>query len=200
MSGLESMTDAGLKVELDRTSAALNKAREDYKIIFGKMTPLYNKVNKLQELIDERKIKSMKKDDWNYILSCNNDGDTQARLRHRFESLRKIGLGSSGYVLDTNQAMIQITVSREDKKYNQKIVKGLKKILPYIKPIKNEKGIPIDIFEHTLSQDGIYEVSINKETQKCRLTVTICGRTKEIKRFKTIKDMVDYLAIYHYYE
>ena len=116
----------------------------------------------------------------------------------RDKKLAKIGLGSTGYFDETEQVCIRISLTKGSKKSFNATVKGLKFILPYLKPIGNK--IPIDIFEETLSEHGVYKLKVDKDMKKSVLTKTCYSMEMWVEKFNTIEEAVLYIQQNHWYD
>ena len=142
-----------------------------------KCNRLYNRSKKLADQIASIKI-SRKRIDWDYVLSIPRP-ESSEHYKYAMVKLRSIGLMNSGYYPDINQTAVRVALIKGDEKSYKQHLKGLKKILPYIKPrnvdilrkinphshdIENLKGIKcIDIFDRGLSEHETWVLQIDEE-------------------------------------
>lgn len=124
--------------------------------------------------------------------------------------LETIGLSSSGIVYDTGQKVIQIKLTKGDSEQLEKVLSGLEKILPFVKPIssgwentdyrRNEARKIVNIFEHTLAENGIFELEIFNDEKEFVITKQTYGQRKEIHKFDNLKDALLKIQDCYYYE
>jgi hypothetical protein len=150
--------------------------------------------SKLDTLKINKAKSDKKKTDWADILHSEYH-DSLCKSNYRQEKLRDIGLESSGFFQDTNQAAIQIRLINGKPETKNKTLKGISTLLPYIKPIKGQ--IRFCIFESTLCEYGIYNLVLGK---KWELTFTRYSHTTTEKTFDTLKEAIEYIYENHYYE
>lgn len=145
--------------------------------------------------------------DWSVVLSEGYGNlESMEVYRAKQEMLETIGLSSSGIVYDTGQKVIQIKLTKGDSEQLEKVLSGLEKILPFVKPISNNRanrpGAPrkiVSIFEHTLSAGGIFELEIFND-KEFMITKTIHSQRKEIHKFDNLRDALLKIQDRYYYE
>jgi hypothetical protein len=173
-------------------------------VLFEEIEPLEKKVirlhkrnSKLKDRIAEIKSKQ-KKIDWDYVLSCEHSGG-QTHYEYRESALRKIGLRSDGFFRETGQVCIRVCLYRNDEKSVAKTLAGLRKVLPYLKSVQDGCVI-IDIFEHTLSENGIYNLWIDKKKKRYEVKKTTYGYEETVMKFDDLRKTLEYIQENHYYE
>lgn len=164
----------------------------------------YDKVNKeLLRLISRRKtlvdnknkiiIGSSNKVNWGLLLEENGNG-SMVTYKELELKLATFGLLHSGYIPEISQRAVQICMTKGDKESLANTLKGLTTVLPYIKalPSTESKGYKfVDIFEHTLSENGVYHLYVGKND--CKVTFTRYGREEIVKTAKTLKEILVYI-------
>jgi len=163
-----------------------------------KVGRLYNRNTKLKDRIATIKS-NQKKIDWNWLLS--HDGDTKGDVRYNFmdKTLRKIGLGHSGYFPNTDQTCIQISLGKDNPQSLKKTMAGLKKVLPYLKPALVNNFVLVDIFEHTLSEFGKYQLCINRDKNIYQIRKISWGHETTEKQYDNLKNALEYIQKEHWY-
>lgn len=185
------------QAEITENEGKRSEILDQIKPLEKKAHRFYYRNKKLRDRIATIKSEQ-KKIDWEWVLSCEwNDGSV--RLKYREKVLRDIGLDSSGYFDTINQTCIRITLHKNDSHSVAKNLQGLKKIFPYLKPVEDGFVI-VDIFEHTLSECGVYRLWIDKENKKYQITKTTYGHRKVLKEFNDLKKALEYIQEHHYYE
>jgi hypothetical protein len=182
----------------------INALQEERKELFKKQAPINaklvktaNEIDKLTKERDDLLIKGLntKHPDWDYLLECNWHG-SHAKSIARDKFLTPYSLKSNGYYEKTQQVQIEVMLN-----YKQRIDKPLRKLrelLPHIKPLDNVRRF--GIFEHTLSEFGVFELIVAKDSEKCRLVKTTYGRQADITKFNDLKEALIYIAEHHWYE
>jgi len=187
-----SVVDADIqKVETERDNLFKQKVPIDLAL-----TKSYNKLERLQKERDELMLSSSKIPDWEFLLSTK--GESMARYYAAQKALADIGLGSDGEFLATKQRGIKVSLNYQDTKQVEATLSGLKTIVPFLKPINNV--IAISIFEHTLSEFGVYHLILASKGQKCKITKITYGREEELSKFNTWKEALTYISKRLWYE
>jgi hypothetical protein len=194
---LENMTVKEIEKELASNGDKQTELYKEMAPIESKLSRLHSRSKKLEEQIDKIRI-SRKKTDWAWILS-ESGHDGMEKYRHREQKLREIGLRSSGYLREIQQVCVQVMLTKNDDGTSlSATMKGLKKILKYIKPFQGYKYL--DIFEHTLSEGGVWNLLIDEEKNEYKIQVTIYGREETRHTFDNLKDALKKIQETYYYE
>jgi hypothetical protein len=206
-----------MKIEtLDKEIEKLEKER---KKLFAMRDPIdkgieknYIKLEKLREQRGKMIVEQMPKDkiDFNFILT--GEHDSMALYHEAERQIQQLGLWGSGeWCNTTKQKCIKLMMYKENPDNLQKTYNSILSLLPYIIPLpaKNTEGEPVEeefidkkifgIFEHTLSENGIYFflISKNGSTEIARQRYS---RLSILKRFETIMDGLKYIQNNFYYE
>lgn len=146
--------------------------------------------------------------DWSVILEeslGNSEGVEIYRIKQQM--LENIGLASSGLIYETGQKILRIKINKGDSEEFERVLSGFEKILPFIKPISNNRanrpGAPrkiVSIFEHTLSAGGIFELEIFNDDKEFVITKTVYSQRKEIHKFDNLRDALLMIQDRYYYE
>lgn len=161
------------------------------------LTRLSNRNSKLSDQIAKIRATS-KKTDWEWLLQEDNSHSSMEKYYLRQKKLREIGLGSQGVFPTTRQVQIRVALTKNDKTSLPKTLKGLKKVLKYIKPVEGMKRI--DIFEASLSENGVWELVINEKETKYNIQVTRWHRTEVRHKFNNLKEALETIQKSYYYE
>lgn len=99
---------------------------------------------------------------------------------------------------DTRYNMFKISLNQDSdlEKAKEEVSWVLDNIAEYY---LNVNPIIVDVFEHTLSAHGIYEIHWDR-LSKFDVIKTTYGRPEIIKTLDSMEDMLVYIAKYHYYE
>ena len=170
----------------------------------------YDKIAKLNEKKDKIILNSDKKDDLEWLMEFR-EPESKVKREQREKILKEYGLTGSGYNPQTNQHAIKLTINENDSDEKlENIEKGLLKILPIIKPFSHDFKEPgmfknplkmIGIFEHTLSQNGIYNLVVDPNNNNhCAVICHSWSRISSKKEFNSLMDALKHIRKYHYYE
>ena len=110
-----------------------------------------------------------------------------------------MGLWVSGYYPFSEQNAIEIMLYKGAEDNLEQTYESLNVILPFIKPINEEGDRRFKLFEHTLSEWGVYDLRLSKEGV-WTLNKTTYGREKVEKTFENLYDALKYCQQHHYYE
>lgn len=147
----------------------------------------------LYERIDELSIDTMELDELFQIHP-----DTKIKHDAREKKLTELSLSSNGYFHETNQVYIRIALYRDNDSHFEKVYESLQNILPVIKPL--EDGYKhIDIFEHTLSEFGVYALQVHPDNNKARIVITRWGRDSVVQRTTDLRSALKYIQQNNYY-
>jgi len=195
---LENMTVKEIEKDLESNEAKRQKVLEDWIPLNKKLDACYNKDRKLREQI--KKIKcSRKRIDWDWLLSCNHQETSEAKHTLRGQALRKLNLGTRGFFHEIEQTQVRVALVKNDPKSLPATMKGLNKILKYLKPVKGNYKM-IDIFDHTLSEHGCYCLLINEEKEKYKIQITRYHREETLHCFNNLKEALALIQKKYYYE
>lgn len=196
-------TKQELQDELARLTAEQGKLWNEIGELQKKCIEIYNKKNLLQNELT--KIQLVEAEDELAILFAAESELACNKLRSVVESYP--GLTLNGVWSTTRQKCILFSLHRENDEKNKKTIEGLKRLLPYVKPVEvidDDKydqiigGKPIGLFENTLGQHGVYHFYVmpNDEVILC---FTRYGRP-EFKSIGKFDDAMKYLQMNHWYE
>jgi len=149
-----------LSLQIKANEAKRVKLDRQKKPIEKEMVRLYHVNQKLQNEIDKIKTASEKLD-WAFILECHIN-DSTVHHDYRNKILSSLGISSCGYCMATQQAAIQIAMTKGDPENYKRILLGLQTVLPHLKSDKEDE-IHIHILERNLSAGGSWSIAINRE-------------------------------------
>jgi hypothetical protein len=189
----------------------LKQAEKERAALYRLMTPIDKKIDvknnhikKLKNSIVELELKEKKplKNQIEYFLF--EDGSVSDKRfaardkfwRNRFGSK---GLHTGGYYRNTKQISIMIKLTKGDKESLEDNIKQLTDILPYIKPQDKDYKV-FNLFEHTLSEFGSYNLIINEERKEYVLVKTVYSSDRDRTNFKDLKSALEYIQTNHYYD
>ena len=162
---------------------------------------LYNQIQKLKEKQTEAKLKEDmtlgEKIEW-LLFEDGHSSD----MKHYNECQRffqELGLWVSGYYPYSEQKSLQVMLYKGAQDNLDNTFESINLVLPFIKPINDEGERRFKLFEHTLSEHGIYDLKVDKEGVWA-LNKTTYGREKVEKTFENLYDALKYCQKHHYYE
>jgi hypothetical protein len=193
---IENMTikEAEAEVELNEEKREdLFKQKEP---IDRNLLRLSKRNEKLQDQVAKIRM-TAKKTDWAWLLHSNHQEHSMEKYHLREIKLRELDLRSHGIFADIEQVQIEISLIKNDKKSLPDTMKGLKKILKYIKPVEGFKRI--DINEYNLSAGGIYELLIDDDKDVYNIQLTRYHRSEIVKEFNNLKEALVEIQDNYYY-
>ncbi len=163
----------------------------------------------LEKEVTEMKVALVNRDkpDWKFLLQSHwREGVPDRNFLD--ELLRERGLNGSGGSLEaTNQAVVQIGMYRDDKGQVDKVIKGLKEILPHLMPsdIGKEYGVDfpviyVDIIEKTLSRHGIYALFVKPDGKTGAVSMMRYHHGSMETKFMPLKKILNYIQKEVWYE
>jgi len=134
---------------------------------------------------------------WMNVYSAETSPDIPYRYFHLYSNelhnfFSYVWLGG-GYYVETGQEIVSVRCNR--KADAQAIVDEINDFLPFIKPQNGKKVIKL--FEHTLSEHGIYSLHADNET--IELVIMAYGKERTLQTFTNWLDAIKYCQLYHYY-
>ena len=159
-----------------------------------KSLALFDQIQSIKDQIAEQKLQQSIKPDWEFLLK--NDNGTVA-YKELEQQLAKFGLETGSYNPETNQMVVQISLKSNDFDGLHLVHDGLNEVIPHIIPKFGYKFI--DIFEHTLSEDGAYSLHIyEKEHNQFKLMITRWHRESVVYESDNLMDVLAYIQKYHH--
>jgi hypothetical protein len=116
------------------------------------------------------------------------------------KKLLSMGLWSGGYIPETGQRGVKVMLIKDDEESLKKTIVGLEKVLPFIKPIVTSGYKIVGIFEHTLSENGVFYMLIDDKNSVYKLMSDVYRRTHELKKFNSLESIIKYVQENHWYE
>ena len=192
--------------ELATKQKELKALEERRNELFKLQTPInkklvsnYNKIEKIKNEIGKILI-SENPCDWNLLL----DEQMGHIVYSQYDvELQKRGLFGGGYFPETNQRCIKVMLTKNNIESFNKTISALKEILPFIKPLINGdyKGFKfIDIFEHTLSEQGTYYMFVDEIENVYKLMQDRYHTTYDLKVFDSLESIIKYVQDNHWYQ
>lgn len=185
-------------LQSERQLAALQSERQSIQdLVEGlreKSLALFDQIQSIKDQIAEQKLQQSIKPDWEFLLK--NDNGTVA-YKELEQQLAKFGLETGSYNPETNQMVVQISLKSNDFDGLHLVHDGLNEVIPHIIPKFGYKFI--DIFEHTLSEDGAYSLHIyEKEHNQFKLMITRWHRESVVYESDNLMDVLAYIQKYHH--
>lgn len=118
------------------------------------------------------------------------------RYSERAKFWEHLGLGLSGYIIATKQVRLEVALKKGVGDNLEQTLQGMEKVLPFVKEVDGVKRFKI--FEHTLSEYGVYEMEIT--AQGCTLVRWTFGRKHVEVAFTTLRELLEYVQENHFYE
>lgn len=185
-------------LQSERQLATLQSERQSIQdLVEGlreKSLVLFDQIESIKNQIAEQKIQQSIKPDWQFLLKNDNGTVAYEELK---QQLAKFGIGTRSYNPETNQMVAQISLKSNDADGLKLVHDGLNEVIPYIIPKFGYKFI--DIFEHTLSEDGAYSLHIyEKEHNQFKLMITRWHRESVVYESDNLMDVLAYIQKYHH--
>lgn len=185
-------------LQSERQLATLQSERQSIQdLVEGlreKSLALFDQIESIKDQIAEQKIQQSIKPDWQFLLK--NDNGTVAHEELK-QQLAKFGIGTRSYNPETNQMVVQISLKSNDADGLKLVHDGLNEVIPHIIPKFGYKFI--NIFEHTLSEDGAYSLHIyEKEHNQFKLMITRWHRESVVYESDNLMDVLAYIQKYHH--
>lgn len=161
---------------------------------------LYEEITKLNEKLTKAKLNQEMsfEEKFEYLMFENGIGSDMERYREAEKMLSELGFHMGGYCPYSKQKCAQIMLYKGVNDNVEQVYENLVKILPLIK-IHNEKGEKrFKLFEHSLSENGVYELVLKDNSTK--LVVWRYHQENFIKEWANLKDALLYCQQHHYYE
>lgn len=189
------MTIEKLKLEIEELWGNLNEVEEKIAPLKKQSTRIFKKIQKKKEELDALSIQNLQgfDDKIKYHLHHDGHGESSKKYEERKEFFSQLGIETLGFWPQTNQAVVEISLTKDDSEQYAKTLDTLKKIISHIKPVSGYKRIGIS--EHTLSEFGFYELLVD---DKFHVALTRYGNERIEKSFDTLEDCLTYIQKYHY--
>jgi len=117
--------------------------------------------------------------------------------QHAQKVFREMGFMSSGYYPDTNQRALSVMMTHGSQESFDKTIASVKKIMPYMKMGESEPVTEhvkrFGVFEHTLSEYGVYNLAINEEKDIYIVTLHRYHRASIHKKCKSLEELLHYV-------
>ena len=185
-------------LQSERQLATLQSERQSIQdLVEGlreKSLALFDQIESIKDQIAEQKIQQSIKPDWQFLLKNDNGTVAYEELK---QQLAKFGIGTRSYNPETNQMVVQISLKSNDADGLKLVHDGLNEVIPHIIPKFGYKFI--NIFEHTLSEDGAYSLHIyEKEHNQFKLMITRWHRESVVYESDNLMDVLAYIQKYHH--
>jgi len=197
MKKITTMTIKEIQEEIESNDEKRSDLFKQQEPIERKLVKLAKRNEKLNDQIATIRAKE-KSTDWNWLLETKWNESSMEKYHLREQKLRELNLRSSGYFRQTNQVQIQIALIKNDKESLPATLKGLKKMLKYIKPVEGYKRI--DIMESTLSEHGVWELHIDEEKSEYLIHLTRYHRPEVVHKCDNLKTALEKIQHDYYYE
>lgn len=161
---------------------------------------LYEDIKNLKEEITKAKLKQEMsfEEKFEYLMFEDGIGSDMERYNAAQKMLSDMGFHMGGYSPHSNQKCVQLMLYKGVNDNLKEVYDNFTKILPLIKPNTDKGEKRFKLFEHTLSEDGVYELVFDGNMIK--LVVWRYHRESMIKEWDKLKDALLYCQEYHYYE
>ncbi len=195
---------APLEEQLMKTCEDFKKAKEAYHELF------YN-----EKVSSWLATKEISQEEIDFVLFHKESEDSSVKYRLKEKLLReKYLLRNSGYVTQTDQTGLEISLTKGDKERTQKVCDSILVLLPHIKPIMrtnisrtkdyfNRQSFiakSFGIFENTLSEYGIYSLYISNNDTEFHIMITKYGHTEILNTFSSLMDALNHIEKNIWYE
>lgn len=132
-----------------------------------------------------------------YLNQVHNEGIGEYRDAYAF--FKELGFSTHGHFPSTQQRCLQIILYQDDDESVKKTEEALDLIGKYIKPLPEYQAKVFGIFEHTLSENGMYNY-LEKEDGTFHVMRTAYGRETLMFGGTGRQTVLEYIQNHHYYE
>lgn len=188
------MTLSELKLEIEKLTKERGKLSKAISPLQKKFSAISDK---LAKLIEEKDTLELSENDSNILdfdLILEGNVSSMVKYKEQTRQLQKLCLQRSGYIIETLQTAIRISLYKGNSNHTSKVLEGLNLILPYVKEISSG-GKLIDIFDHNLSEDGGWTLIVKSDN-----TVNLLNASRFKKSFTNLEEALKYCEKYHYYK
>jgi hypothetical protein len=126
-----------------------------------------------------------------------NHQETRIAYKRAQEFFRELGLSTGGYLPATMQRQLVVCAYKNKPGEVERLVTAIQTVAPHL--IYHEGLITFGILEHTLSEDGVYELD-SKENGGWEVVKTTYSTTRTVKSWPNLKQAVGYIVDRLYYE
>ena len=195
---------------IEKLKAQLASKEEELQAVWKELAPIEKRrdkiwkvYNTLKERLGNATVKYMEgkeEVDWEWVLK-HEDSMGMKQYHFKEKMIRDTGLMTAGYNPETNQTAIEVCLIKDDEESVKKTQDALNLVLPYLK--SNKEGyIYIAIFEHTLSQHGMYFFFVypERDRDKYVLMKSVYHHEEEIKVFGELEDCLKYIQNHYWYK
>ena len=182
--------------EIENIAEQLTPLYEQQEALNKKITALQKKRKKLREEKERAQLQTpmTKEQEIEYFLF--EDGLVNGeRYKARQKYWNDKGWWQSGYFHEIQQVNLRLMLYKGDTANLEKTIKNVEEVLPFLKPLGGKKRL--DVFEHTLSENGSWTVEIDDESFD--LVLHRYHRRSVEKQFKTLRELIVYIQENHYY-
>jgi hypothetical protein len=148
-------------------------------------------------LVKEKEEKPL---DLEWIFSPKGDFGSMKEYYFAHAQIEKLGLRLSGRWGDTSQPVVEIALTPQNL---GQTYESLKLVLPFIHPCTRDRfeGLKrVSVFEHTLSEHGVYALGVGADGGTCKLFRATYGWITTEREFTSLLDALKYIQRHHYYE
>lgn len=196
------MTDiTKLEKQIAEKEARCKEIWDIKKPLDAELTKLRNQIEKIQDKITEAKLKKNmtlgEKIEW--LLHEDGYSSDMKRYYEAQKFIEEMGLRIGGYYPYSEQKAVEIVLYKGDQDNLEKTFESLSVLLPFIKPIDEAGNRRFKLFEHTLSENGIYDLLVDVHGA-WTLNKTTYGRESVLKTFDNLRDALKYCQEHHYYQ
>lgn len=137
--------------------------------------------------------------DWQWIID-HPEGLSDAAYKRSKEMAEQIGVQMEGYFRDTGQRVAKFDIPYKDANKVDIVAKAIRFLLPFYRPLK-DGTIRFSIFEHTLSEWGVYTLRYHTDGREeaWDILLTRYSRDEVQKTFSTLHGALTYISEHHYY-
>lgn len=190
------MTD--LDNEIKDLSEKRSKLCKDRDSLNAKIAKLSKRLETCRESKEKEQVNTPMTPEQEMEYFLFEDGDVSGeRYKAREKYWRDNSLYSSGYFAEVEQVSLKMMLYKGEGDNLKETIETLEKVIPLLK-VHSDGVKRLDIFEHTCSEHGSWSVEISEDSFD--LIVHRWHRKTVDKSFDNLKDLVEYVQQYHYYE
>jgi hypothetical protein len=194
------------KLEVEQDIAKLKELQDnvirEWRPLQKKLDGIYKKMRGLEEELSAAEVAAMDaagQVDWGYLIrNGNTDRGGMALYKRAQREFDGLGFMMSGRWADSNETAVQLQMYRDDPTSYDQTLSAIQTVLPHYTP--GATGfVRFGIFEHTLSEGGVYQLEITPDMTLARLTKTVYGSERLVFE-GTGEDVLRRIQRDHYYQ
>lgn len=193
--------DEKVQQEIEKKEARRKELFDLRKPIDEELQTLYKQIDKLKDKQTKELLsKEMSfEDKFKFLMFDDGYSSDMERYDAAQEMIESLNLHMGGYYPFSDQKAIEIMLYKGRNDNLNYVYNSLIKILHLVKPMNKDGDKRFKLFEHTLSEYGIFYLRYTASGEWI-LSKTTYGREQEIEKWDNLMEALIYCQKHHYYE